>query len=110
MFCKECGNQISDNAAICMKCGVATGIAKQETASTQTQPSVKRRLTYILLAIFLGGLGVHNFYAGYSGKGIAQLLISLLTGWLIVPLLAVGIWVIVEMFTVTQDSEGRRFS
>lgn len=25
MFCKQCGNQIPDNAAICMKCGVPTG-------------------------------------------------------------------------------------
>ena len=34
----------------------------------------KSRLAYILLAILLGTLGIHNFFAGYTGKGIAQLL------------------------------------
>ena len=32
-----------------------------------------------LLAIFLGGFGVHNFYLGYTGKAVAQLLLSLLS-------------------------------
>lgn len=27
----------------------------------------KSRLAYILMGLFLGGLGVHNFYAGYNG-------------------------------------------
>lgn len=25
MFCKNCGQQIDDNAAVCIHCGVATG-------------------------------------------------------------------------------------
>lgn len=32
-----------------------------------------------LLGILLGEFGVHNFYLGYTGKGIAQLLITLLS-------------------------------
>ena len=32
-----------------------------------------------LLGIFLGSFGVHNFYLGYTGKAIAQLLITLLS-------------------------------
>jgi TM2 domain-containing membrane protein YozV len=64
----------------------------------------KQRLVYILLALFLGFLGVHNFYAGYTGRAVAQLLISLLVGWLVVPLAAVGIWIIVEIVTVTRDA------
>lgn len=69
----------------------------------------KSRVAYILLGLFLGGLGIHNFYAGYAGKGVAQLLITLLTGWLIIPLLFVGIWVLVEVCIETKDARGIPF-
>ena len=39
----------------------------------------KSKIAAGLLGIFLGGFGVHNFYLGYTGKAIAQLLITLLT-------------------------------
>ncbi len=68
----------------------------------------KSRLAYILLGLFLGGLGVHNFYAGYNGKGIAQLLMSLLSVGILSPV--VVIWVIVEIITVTKDVKGIPFS
>lgn len=68
----------------------------------------KSRLAYILLGLFLGGLGVHNFYAGYNGKGIAQLLMSLLSVGILAPV--VCIWVIVEIITVTKDVKGIPFS
>ncbi len=72
-------------------------------------PVPKSRLAYILLAFFLGGLGIHNFYAGYTGKGIAQLLLVLLTGWLVIPAIAVLIWILVEICTVTKDAKGVPF-
>lgn len=68
----------------------------------------KSRLAYILLGLFLGGLGVHNFYAGYNGKGIAQLLMSILSFGILTPV--VWIWVIVEIITVTKDVKGIPFS
>ena len=33
-----------------------------------------------VLAILLGGLGIHKFYLGYSKEGIIQLLLGLLCG------------------------------
>lgn len=39
----------------------------------------KSRIAAGLLGIFLGSLGVHNFYLGNTGKAVAQLLISLLS-------------------------------
>lgn len=36
--------------------------------------SEKNWLTTLLLCIFLGGLGVHRFYAGKIGTGILQLI------------------------------------
>src|SRR5262245_27835588 len=35
--------------------------------------SPKSRTTYILLGVFLGPLGAHNFYAGYTGRAVGQL-------------------------------------
>ena len=70
----------------------------------------KQRIAYILLGIFLGGLGIHNFYAGYTGRAVAQLLISVLGAILIVPIIAVWIWVIVEIVTVEADANGVPFS
>jgi TM2 domain-containing membrane protein YozV len=84
----------------------AQGAAAQYAPAT----SQKSRITYVLLGLFLGGLGIHNFYAGYTGRAVAQLLISLLMGWLIVPLLGVGIWVLIELIVVDKDPTGKRFA
>lgn len=66
----------------------------------------KSRVAFILLGLFLGGLGVHNFYAGYSGKGVAQLLLTLFLWWTIVVPIGVTIWIIVEVCTVDRDAYG----
>jgi TM2 domain-containing membrane protein YozV/DNA-directed RNA polymerase subunit RPC12/RpoP len=72
--------------------------------------SAKSRIVYILLAFFLGGLGIHNFYAGYTGRGITQLLITVLLAWLVIPAIAVGIWVIIEMIVIRKDASGVPFN
>ena len=81
----------------------------------------KSRLVYILLALFLGYLGVHNFYAGYTKKAVIQLLISLfsyalsiITLGLLIPVsmvisLGVFVWVIIDICTVTTDAKGVPF-
>lgn len=66
----------------------------------------KSRLAYILLAIFLGGFGVHNFYAGYTKKAIIQLLLTLLLGWTIIVPVAVFVWIILDIIQVTADANG----
>ncbi len=76
-------------------------------ASTGTQ---KNRIVYILLAFFLGCFGIHNFYAGYIGRGIAQLLITVFLFWLIIPLLIVWVWTVVEMFIIDKDAKGVKFN
>lgn len=99
MYCRNCGKEIEDEAVVCVNCGCEI-----------KNLNAKSRLAYILLAIFLGTFGVHNFYAGYTGKGVAQLLITLLLGWLFIPLIAVWIWVIVDICTVDTDSKGVKFN
>jgi len=105
MYCSNSAFEMSDKAVVCVKCGVP--VAGRFVASGSSN---KSRIAYTLLGIFLGMLGIHNFYAGYGGKGGAQLLVTLLTGWLILPLLAFWIWGIVEICTVSVDAQGNAFS
>ena len=70
--------------------------------------SDKSRTTFIVLGIFLGMLGVHNFYAGYTGRAVGQLCLSVLT----IGFMAVvsWVWAIVEICVVTRDSAGLEFN
>jgi TM2 domain-containing membrane protein YozV len=106
MFCKECGSKLPDTAVICVKCGVPTGVAPIPSGTS----AAKSRVAFVLFGLFLGTLGIHNFYAGYTTRAVIQLLITLLTGWLIVPLIGVWIWVLIEVITVEKDAKDIPFS
>ena len=67
----------------------------------------KNRTTFIVLGIFLGALGIHNFYAGYTGRAIGQLCLSVLT--LFSLAIISWIWAIVEICVVDKDSSGIQF-
>ncbi|NBV52822.1 MAG: DUF4339 domain-containing protein [Verrucomicrobia bacterium] len=69
--------------------------------------NAKDRVAYVLLAVFLGNLGIHNFYAGYTSRAVTQLLICLLTCG--IGGIATWIWAIIEAVTVEQDANGVRF-
>lgn len=45
----------------------------------QPQPQQKSKIAAALIAIFFGYLGIHNFYLGYTGKAVAQLVLFLFT-------------------------------
>ena len=61
---------------------------------------MKSKLTVILLCFFLGGLGIHRFYLGYTLIGVIQLLTF--GGFLI--------WAIIDFIRLItgslKDSEG----
>ena len=63
----------------------------------------KSRVAAGLFGIFLGALGVHNFYLGYTGKAVAQLLITLLSFGLLSWVSAM--WGLVEgILILTQET------
>jgi TM2 domain-containing membrane protein YozV len=69
----------------------------------------KQKVIAGVLGILLGPLGVHRFYLGYNGIGIAMLLITILTcGW---GAFITGIWGLIEgIMCLTgsmTDSDGR---
>lgn len=64
----------------------------------------KSRVAFILLAVFLGSFGAHNFYAGYSKKAAIQLCVSIFTCFWAAPFM--WIWGIVEVCTIHVDDDG----
>ena len=99
MYCKNCGNAMDPNAAICVKCGCAKGVGSSfcPNCGNSIQPGAsfcpscgyaipakpaagaKSKMTAGLLGIFLGGFGIHNFYLGFTGKAVAQIVVTLVT-------------------------------
>ncbi|MFZ2472420.1 MAG: zinc-ribbon domain and TM2 domain-containing protein [Methanothrix sp.] len=71
-FCSECGAKISAKAEVCPKCGVR---------SLTTAGSGHNKTTAALLALFLGGLGMHKFYLGRTGMGLIYLVFC----WTLIP-------------------------
>ncbi len=104
-FCQNCGSELNENQAVCLKCGVAvSNNAPQSTAQpvNQAVPGRKSKMAAGLLGIFLGSLGVHNFYLGYTGKAVAQLLISLLSCGVLA--IVSEIWGLVEGIMILTGS------
>ncbi len=58
--------------------------------SSPTTASGKSQLTALLLAAFVGGLGIHRFYLGYTWQGVVQLL----------TFGACGIWSLIDFIRI----------
>jgi TM2 domain-containing membrane protein YozV/RNA polymerase subunit RPABC4/transcription elongation factor Spt4 len=76
VFCRGCGTPIHESAAACPKCG-----AQQRTTSENSSGTSGKRTTAAILAIFLGGLGVHKFYLGSILLGFIYLIFC----WTFIP-------------------------
>lgn len=83
---------------------IPTGAA---TLFAEPEVKPKSRLSFILLGIFLGSFGVHNFYAGYTARGLAQLALTVFT--LFYGSVVTWIWALVEVCTVNRDKNNVSF-
>ncbi len=101
MFCKNCGKEISNQAAVCVNCGVAKGqgssfcpncgnpiapnqvvctncgVALQQTTNVANGNS-KSKVVAGILGIFFGVFGVHNFYLGFILPAVLQLCLTII--------------------------------
>jgi TM2 domain-containing membrane protein YozV len=102
MYCHKCGKEVAAEATFCPHCGaplrtsaMGPGYRSEKTVSPHS------RLAALLLCLFLGGLGVHRFYVGKVGTGVAM----------IFTLGGLGIWVLIDLIMIIvgnfTDAEGR---
>lgn len=105
-FCQNCGVETNPNAEVCIKCGVRLAVSP-------TGEAAKSKIAAGLLGVFLGGLGIHRFYLGYTGIGVAQLILALLgivtCG---ITSIAAWIWRLIEGImiltgSIAKDAQGK---
>ena len=131
MKCEYCDNPVPNDVMRCPSCGASVKIIKEEgpltvakaiapeetrqapclTSGAAYNPYLfvakKNRIVYVILAVIFGEIGVHNFYAGFVGRGVAQLLITVLSfGFLF---WISWIWAIIEICVVESDGRGIPF-
>jgi hypothetical protein len=102
MYCQNCGKELSDQASFCPSCGHPTHPTAAVSSVHPGKPvSPHSRLAAILICFFVGALGVHRFYVGKIGTGIAM----------IFTLGGLGVWVLVDLIRIASgsftDVEGR---
>lgn len=114
MFCKNCGKEINPNAATCIQCGFANGAGNNfcrncghplqpgsgfctNCGAVQANPVQRSKLVAVLLAFFLGAIGMHDFYLGNTTNGVIKIVLTLCTG--------VGgyIWALVDLIRLLTD-------
>ncbi len=120
MFCKNCGNELNENAVACMNCGFAKGSGDKfcancgkelnpgaaictacgaaAAASAAAGGEQKSKLVAVLLAFFLGSIGIHDFYLGYTKFGIFKIVLTVCTG------VGGSIWALIDFIRLLTGS------
>ena len=76
-YCPNCGKGVAPNAAVCVSCGVSL---ESEKKKNEKYLNGQDKLTMALICFFLGGLGVHNFMMGETKRGIMKIVFTFLCG------------------------------
>ena len=97
MACKACTGQMSREAPYCPTCGHPNPL-------TAYEGQVKSRVVAALLAIFLGGLGIHRFYLNQPKIGLVYILFS----WTAIPLIIGVIEGLIYIFQSDEKFRARR--
>ena len=79
-FCANCGKEVNEKAAVCLNCGVAIVSDEQKQNAEKGMLAGQNKWVMAVLAFFLGGIGVHNFMMGETKKGIFKIVGCFLCG------------------------------
>ena len=60
----------------------------------------KQWLVALLLGLFFGGFGVHNFYLGYTNRAIIQLILTII----VIGAPVTAVWVLIELIMILMRS------
>ena len=67
MYCSNCGKTVEASATVCLNCGFA--IKSNDDLNGQN------KMVLAVVALLVGGFGIHNFMMGESKKGIVKILL-----------------------------------
>ena len=105
-YCQNCGTKVDGYVEVCPQCGYHFPKENQSYGTT------KSRIVVGIIALFFGELGIHNFYLGYTSKGLAQLILCF-AGFLTcgITSLVSWVWALVDAIyifigKINEDSDG----
>ncbi len=97
---------ISEEELVEQKHKLATRILRKDKVKV-----ARNGIIYIILAFFLGAVGVHNFYARYWKRGVIQFLLALISPYMLfVPLMFTSIWAMLELLFVNKGPDCSLFA
>lgn len=88
-FCQNCGNPTNTEAVVCVNCGVSLAKKGSSSSGGTGVKGEKTKMVAGLLAIFLGHLGLHEFYLGNKQKAIYKIVATVISALLF--LVGIGI-------------------
>lgn len=101
-YCSGCGLLIHKEAMACPSCGAPQGVLRGQSSYV---PAPKSKVTAALLALFLGGIGIHKFYLGRAGWGVVYLLLF----WTFIPAIVAFVEAIVYL-TMSDEAFYDKYS
>ncbi len=136
MYCRTCGSQIENDAVVCMHCGCKPLVGHnycQNCGATTTEGQVvclncgfslqskdsseeSERNMYIAaaLAFFLGSIGIHDFYLGYTKRGIIKVVLTVALAIIVIGPAISSIWSLVDFIKILSgsmtDSDGKKLT
>ena len=100
--CQYCGKALNESAANQNAAQPQQQAVQNNNQNANVQTQAKSKIAAGLLGIFLGCFGVHNFYLGYTGKAVGQLLITLLSCFVLS--FVSGLWGLIEGILILTGS------
>jgi TM2 domain-containing membrane protein YozV len=110
-FCLVCGFENPQDYTHCLGCRSENPSPVQQYVSELLFTPVvvtkrKSRVTYIILGLFFGYIGIHNFYAKRNNVGAVQLIFFMMFFWTLIVPFALFVWNVVEVLRVKVDGTG----
>lgn len=78
-------------------------LARPEKIDMAMACDFKDPMISLLLCFFLGCFGVHRFYIGDSGIGIAQLIVNIITCYV------ASIWILIDLFLIMGATRQKNY-
>ncbi|MBQ6829895.1 MAG: TM2 domain-containing protein [Clostridia bacterium] len=127
MYCKNCGEAMNDNQAICLKCGVKVGdgngfcancgnalapnadvclncgVAVKKVGANGDYLNGQDKIVIALICFFLGSIGIHNFILGETKKGIVKIVLSFCFGISVILMLIDFVKILTDKYVVDPN-------